>query len=235
VVASTRQVVGFEALMRWEDPAAPSGVRLPADFLGPLERSGYAAYVGTRMLELGCGQLRQWAQRGHNPGLFMSVNVGAHQVEQPDFAKVVLEIVHAAGIGPAQLLIDLTDEALVTLGTYGWDKLKQLKRAGVRLGLNDFGLGRASLAVLREVPFDALRLPATFVGDAVASSENSAIVRHATALAHDLGSRVVAEGVERADQLEFVVEAGCDLAQGYLFGAPEPGHVLEPRLFPVTV
>jgi hypothetical protein len=150
----------------------------------------------------------------------------------PDFADTVLEAISITGLPARQLCLDITESTLRYNGDSTWSALRRLKEAGVKLGLDDFGTGAASLTALRELNLDILRIDRVFVSDLTDSPENQAIVRHVSNLAHELAMVTVAEGVESEEQAALLSELGVDLAQGFFHGRPEPADRISTRLDP---
>ncbi len=228
VRAESRELFGAEALIRWQSPGATNtGVMFPHDFLPLLEKSGLIVPVGQWVVMETCRQAIEW-QMAHPAAtpLFVTCNVGAHQLAMPGFDDSVLQILAASGLPPDRLCLDITEEAVRYNGATTWTALRRLKDAGVKLGLGNFGTGVASLAAMRDMRLDLVRIDRVFVQELAMSREDQAIIRHTANLAHELGMLVVVEGIENEQQAEILVELGVDLAQGFLFGRPErPNHI----------
>jgi diguanylate cyclase (GGDEF)-like protein len=218
----TGDVIGAEALLRWEAPGATNvGVLYPHDFLPLLEKSGLIVDVGRWVLDEACRQAADWAQRFPDRlRLFVTCNLGARQLADPRLPAMVAEAVGAHPVEPWQLCLDITDEALRYNGDAAWTSLRGVKELGVKLGLDDFGVGVSSLAYLRELRLDVLRIDRVFVTDLEHSAEDRIIVRHVAALAHDLHCLAVAKGVETPEQADILRDLDVDLAQGFHFGRP---------------
>lgn len=241
----TGEVVGVEALLRWEAPAATNtGVLGPHDFMPLLEKAGLGARIGEVVLQKGCAQLATWNELNPNRArLFLTCNVGARQLAARDFAGVVGRAIDTAGINPWQLCLDLTEEALRFNRSGTWGALRDLKDAGVKLGLDDFGTGSVSNEWLRELQLDLLRIDRVFtigLGAALAAgygldSVDANIVRHTVNLAHDLGILAVGEGIEDQGQADALAELGVDLAQGFHYGRPQSGDVITALIAPEAV
>ncbi len=223
VTPSDKDLIGFEALLRWIDPAgSPDGLQmsLPGEFLHLVERSELAVPIYRWVMEESCRAVQRWSLRLDRP-LFVSVNIAGSHLEEPKFADSVFAAIGSSGLSPEHLLLDITDQALQTNQEKTWSRLRRLKQEGVRIGLNDFGSGVSSLTTLRDVAVDAISIPRAFVAGLGISSEDTVIVKNMISLAHDLGIVAMATGVEHLEQRTALVEMGCDLAQGYLFGRPE--------------
>jgi diguanylate cyclase (GGDEF)-like protein len=237
IALATGELVGLEALIRWSQPGATNvGVLFPHDFLPLLEKSGLIVQVGQWVIEESCRQLVEWtAQFPTQRELFVGCNVGARQLTDTTFRDGVLQAISASGLAPSRVCLDLTEEAL-RFNRYqreaAWASLRDLKNAGVKLGLDDFGTGMASLSHLRDFRLDLLRFHRVFVSGLGVSREDEVIIRHVTAMAHDLGCLTVAEGVETEKQAEFLPDLGVDLAQGFHYGRPLTAEQVTERLRP---
>lgn len=233
VRTDSSELVGVEALIRWEMPGATNvGILHPHDFMPLLERTGLAPAVGAWVVRTACHQLRAWQLAyGDERELFVTVNVGAHQLAAAGFADEVRAAVEAAApIEPWQLCLDITEEALRYNRNASWAALRDLKRLGVQIGLDDFGTGVSSLLYLRELALDQLRIDRIFVGGVEHNAEDRAIIKHLAALADDLELTTIAEGVERPEQVDHLRRLGVELAQGYHFGRPMPAAGIESLL-----
>ena len=228
------ELIGVEALLRWQEPGATNtGMLFPHDFLPLLEKSGLIVPVGRWVIEETCRQAVAWSEAHPTlPPLFVTCNVGARQLAMPDFADTVLEAISVTGIPARQLCLDITEHTLRYNGDGTWSALRRLKEAGVKLGLDDFGIGASSLTALRELNVDILRIDRTFITGLADSAENQAIVRHVSNLAHELHMVTVAEGIESEEQAAVLPELGVDLAQGFLYGRPETAAQIDARLDP---
>ena len=225
-------LIGVEALLRWRAPGATNtGLLFPHDFLPLLEKSGLIVPVGQWVIEHTCRQAIAWA-RAHPeaPPLFVTCNLGARQLAMPDFADTVLTALETTGLPSGNLCLDITEDTLHYNGSGTWSALRRLKEAGVKLGLDDFGTGAATLSALRDLNLDIIRLDRVFVADLVMSREDQAIVRHVTNLAHDLQMVSVVEGIETEQQAALLTALGVDLAQGFYYGRPEPADRIDALL-----
>ncbi|MBB3219480.1 EAL domain-containing protein [Pseudoduganella umbonata] len=216
-VASGR-LTGFEALLRWNGPAGPVQ---PTEFVPVLEDTGMILPVGTWVIHSVCAQVRAWRDAGMPP-VPVAVNLSARQFQQDDLVDVILAATRDAGISPSALEFELTESMLMSDPAAAEGILLRLKAAGIGLSIDDFGTGYSSLSYLKRFPLDALKIDRAFVRDLPADSEDLAITRAVIALAHSLGLRVIAEGVEDAAQLASLRANGCDEIQGYLYGEPLP-------------
>jgi diguanylate cyclase (GGDEF)-like protein len=217
VEASTRQIVGTEALVRWRHPQL--GVLPPDRFIRLADETGLIVDIGRWVLMQACRQRRAWDTAGIK-GLVMSVNVSAAQFHMPQFSDDVAHVLMTTGVAPDTLQLEITETALMrdaetTIGT-----LRRLKRMGVQLSVDDFGTGYSSLSYLKRFPIDILKIDRSFVSNVQEDADNQAIVRTIIALAKTLKLAVVAEGVETERELDFLRAEGCDRLQGYLVGRP---------------
>ncbi len=223
---STRRIMGFEALVRWEHPQ--QGLIFPNDFMPLAEEAGIALDIGQWVLRQACRQARQWPTR-HPLGLPLevSVNLSSRQFEQPNLVSRVAGALHETGLDAAHLKLEITESVVLADTPETQHTLRELKRIGVLLSMDDFGTGPAALSYVRRFPVDNLKIDRSFVSslgrDAetdIAAMEDSAIVSAIIGLAKTLGMVVTAEGIETEAQAARLQEMGCDLGQGYLFSAP---------------
>ena len=229
-VGPGRQVLGAEALVRWQHPSR--GLVPPAEFIPLAERSGLIMPLGRMILRAACQQLAQWADHPHTAGLRVSVNVSSVQFQQPDFVEQTLAILQETGADPHRLVLELTESLLVDSIEDLVARMQALKAMGVGFSLDDFGTGFSSLAYLQRLPLDELKIDASFVRSLVEGHNDLAIARMIVALGNTLGLRVLAEGVETEAQQALLASIGCEHYQGYLFGKPESPEALVARLQP---
>lgn len=220
---STGKVVGMEALLRWRHPE--QGVLYPADFLYLAEGTDIIVDIGHWVLERVCSQLVSWQQDGIEP-VPIAVNISSRQLRHPGFQPMISSLLTKHALSAHLLEIEL-DEAAMMEGYHaeGLHGLKQISRLGVRLAVEDFGSGRFSLGDLQRFPLSRLKIDSSFMGRL--SDNNIAVIVDAIiVLAHNLGITVLAEGVEKEDQLQFLHEHHCDQAQGFFLARPaEAGRV----------
>ena len=220
VVDQAACVVGVEALVRWRHPKR--GLVSPAEFIPVAEQSGLILPLGHWVLEVACAQLRRWAPDPATAALTMAVNVSARQFRHTEFVPQVLALLRKTGVNPHLLKLELTESLLLTDPQDAILKMGQLRDVGVRFSLDDFGTGYSSLSYLKLLPLQQLKIDQSFVRDVLTDANDAAIARTVLALGQSLGFTVVAEGVETAGQREFLLNNGCTLFQGYLFGKPVP-------------
>lgn len=214
-------VIGVEALLRWDSDSGRIG---PDRFVPILESTGLIGPVGEWVLAEACSELAAWP-RPDGPGL-LCVNISAHQLV-PGFANMVLGTLAAAGFPADRLCLELTNPARLEDSSTAWTELRQLKVCDVRLFLDDFGTAGASLIDLKRFVVDAVKIDASFIKGMTHDEDDDAIVAALVGLAHALGMLAIAEAVETPAQLERLKALGCDLAQGFHFGAPGSGALVQ--------
>ena len=218
VALGSGQVVGVEALVRWQHPVR--GLLAPVDFLPAVERTALIEPVTDAVLDLALAQVRDWSAAGFR--VPVAVNLSARSLARPDLLGRVLQRLQAHDV-PADLLrLEITESALLAEPTRAREVLRSLHAAGVRLSIDDFGTGYSSMGHLKHLPVDELKVDRSYVAEMVASAEDAALVRSVVDLGHELGMTVVAEGVEDAATAAALADLRCDVGQGWLFGRPGP-------------
>lgn len=225
VVDATARVVGVEALVRWRHPQR--GLVSPAEFIPVAEQTGLILPLGQWVLQVACAQLVCWAAQASTADLSMAVNVSARQFRHPEFVPQVLTLLRRSGANPQRLKLELTESLLLNDTQDAILKMTELQAVGVSFALDDFGTGYSSLSYLKLLPLQQLKIDQSFVRDVLSDPNDAAIARTVLALGQSLGFSVVAEGVETAGQREFLLQNGCTLFQGYLFGRPVPIEQLQ--------
>ncbi len=217
------ECVGVEALVRWQHPRR--GLLLPDTFVPAAEECGLIYDLGQVVLEQACQRLADWRSRGL--AVAMSLNVSVNQLLHPGFLRDVVQAVARYQVGAGALEFEITERVFMQSSEV-LETLRAIKALGIKLSLDDFGTGYSSLAALKQLPFDTLKLDRSFLNDAKpASPKDIAIMRAVTALAQSLDLTVVAEGVETPWQRDFVLDAGCEEAQGFFYGRAVEAAVLE--------
>ena len=209
---------GVEALLRWEHPQR--GLVHPAQFIPVAEETSLIVPIGHWVLETACAQLAQWQQRPDRAHLSIAVNVSVRQFRHPGFVDDVMESVRRAGIPPQRLKLELTESLLADGLDATVAKMRHLHDMGVRLSVDDFGIGYSSLSYLKRLPIDELKIDRGFVQDILTDSNDAAIASTIIGLCRSLGLEVIAEGVETEAQRLFLASQGCHRYQGYLFCRP---------------
>ncbi len=232
-VNEKQEMVGAEVLLRWRHPER--GLVSPMDFIPLAEDTGLIVPIGQWVLQEVCAQLKVWHADSRTRHLGLSINISACELRQPQFVDQVLEALGVAGVDPRKLTLELTESQMLDHTGDGVNKIQALRRAGVRFSLDDFGTGQSSLAYLRHLPVDELKIDQSFVRDITTDIDPSdtvaVIVQIIIWIAENLGLLLVAEGVETELQHDFLKRNGCHLYQGYLFGKPVPIAELQNRVW----
>jgi diguanylate cyclase (GGDEF)-like protein len=215
----TGTVCGLEALLRWRHPER--GLVSPAEFIPVLEDTGLIVTVGEWVMQAVCEQIRAW-QDGGLQAPPVAVNLSARQFQQKELESTVRRILRSTGVAASLLEFELTESMLMKDPEAAARTLQGLKEAGVKLSVDDFGTGYSSLAYLKRFPIDALKIDRAFIRDVTADPDDAAITLAIISLAHSMKLKVVAEGVETKDQLDFLAERDCDQMQGFYFARPQP-------------
>jgi EAL domain-containing protein (putative c-di-GMP-specific phosphodiesterase class I) len=216
----TRQIVGFEALLRWQHPVR--GLVAPNDFIPLAEETGLIVPIGEWILREACRQLHAWDTRFLALRLNMNVNLSVHQLIDPDVVDRVRLIIEESSIAPTSLNLELTETALMTNLESARSVLSELRTLRVGLKLDDFGTGYSSLGYLTALHFDSLKIDRGFVSRMTCDHECHAIVESITGLARALGMTLVAEGVEREEHVHELLRLGCQIGQGFYFSPAVP-------------
>jgi EAL domain-containing protein (putative c-di-GMP-specific phosphodiesterase class I) len=213
--------LSFEALLRWTHPV--HGPVAPSDFIPLAETAGLIADIGEWVLAEACRECRNWQREGR-PAVTVGVNVSAVQFEMPGFPRRVIEILHECGLDPALLTLELTEGILVRDLPFAARQLAVLRAAGIRISLDDFGTGYSSLSYLASLSVDTIKLDRSFLNRDFAG--DSAIIRSVITMAHGIGLRVVAEGVETHQQRDRLKDLNCDELQGFYYSRPMPADAV---------
>lgn len=216
VEIATGRITGAEALLRWHHPE--QGIIPPAQFIPLAEETGLILPLGEFVLSRACQDAMQWQQ--HGCPLPVSVNVSSLQFRRGDMPSIIQAALQRSGLPPGNLIIELTESLLMDNAQSNIDMLHAIKALGVRLSMDDFGTGYSSLSYLKRFPLDELKIDQVFVRDLPGDPGNAAIVGSVIAMAHGLGLKVTAEGVETPSQMNYLKLHGCDQFQGYLFSRP---------------
>jgi diguanylate cyclase (GGDEF)-like protein len=223
VEIATGEVVGFEALVRWMHPH--KGLVLPASFVPLAEDTGLIVPLGQWVLREACRQLTEWRRGGDGGrGLTVSVNLSGKQLLQPDLVEQISAVLEETGIDPWDLRLEITESVVVGNAQQAVAMLGRLRALRVQIHMDDFGTGYSSLSYLHRFQVDTLKIDRSFVSAMGERGENSEIVRTIVSLARSLGIKVIAEGVETAEQLALLRALGCEHVQGYYFARPMTGQ-----------
>jgi diguanylate cyclase (GGDEF)-like protein/PAS domain S-box-containing protein len=219
---------GLEALARW--PAGDLDVP-PCEFIPVAEEAGLIGALGAHVLRAACRALSDWRQRGVvEPDVTVSVNVSIRQITDAGLVEHVRAALSEASLPAANLVLEITESTLIENPRIVASVLRELLDLGVAVQLDDFGTGYSSLTVLHDFPGDTLKIDRTFVKSMSVRPESFAIIRSIVGLAHNLGLRVIAEGIEHREQQQALAELGCEYGQGYLFAQPLPKQEVEHHL-----
>ena len=224
VELATGRAVGAEALVRWHPAGRP--MLMPADFITLAEENGQIVAIGRWVIEEACRLGRRWQDQLNDPAFGISVNLSARQFQHPDLVRDVKAALASTGLAPAALTLEITESVLMQHTSSTIDTLGELRAHGVRLAIDDFGTGYSSLSYLDRFSVDVLKIDRTFIDGFGADREGPVLVRAIIELAQALGLQVVAEGIERVDQLAPLRALGCELGQGYLFSRPMEADAL---------
>jgi diguanylate cyclase (GGDEF)-like protein/PAS domain S-box-containing protein len=222
IEVSSGRIVGGEALLRWAHPER--GMLLPDSFIRVLEESALVAPAGLWVLHSACAAAREladiWWLPESTPSI--TINVSPRQFRQADFVRKVREAIEEAGIPAQRLALEVTERVVIQDVADTARKMEALKDLGVQFSIDDFGTGYSSLSYIKRLPLDVVKIDRSFVEDCTVDANDRAIVRAIIAMAQSLDLSVIAEGVENAEQLQFLTEQGCDAYQGFLFSRAVP-------------
>lgn len=212
----TGRMVGLEALVRWQHPQR--GLLYPGSFIQVAEETGLIIPIGWWVLREACRQMHAWQEQiPQAESLWITVNLSAKQLSQPDVLSQINQILEDTGLSPRTLKLEITETTLIEQGTRVSEILQQIRKAGVQICMDDFGTGYSSLSYLQRLPVDTLKIDRIFINQLDSGDERSGIVQTILALARSLGLTAVAEGTETASQVEHLREMHCDFGQGWLF------------------
>ncbi len=213
----TGRLDSAEALVRWHHPQR--GMVAPGEFIGLAEETGLISAIGEFVLRKACWQACEWQRQGMAP-IRVSVNLSVHQLRQGKLVSLVRQVLEETGLSPQWLELELTESQLLDSVEHIIATFQQLRDLGVKLAIDDFGTGYSSLSYLRRFPVDYVKIDRAFISGLGDGTEDAAIIQAIISMAHSLGLKVVAEGVENQSQLEFLRSHGCDEVQGYLISRP---------------
>jgi diguanylate cyclase len=220
---SSGRVMGAEALARWQHPSR--GLLAPAVFLGLVADAGLMGPFTMDVLDQAFRQQGRWAEMGRDLGV--SVNISAISLRDDDLPEKIGELISLRAVDPARITLEITEDCFIADPEQALLILERLRALGVELSIDDFGTGFSSLTYIRRLPVSELKLDRTFLTGAPRDKRAVAVIRSTVELAHSLGLRIVAEGIENLDALALVDDLGCDAAQGYLMGRPVPAGDLD--------
>lgn len=215
-VNESNQIIGVEALIRWEHPE--QGLIYPSQFVPFAEESLLILPIGQWVLETACSQLVEWQNNPLTLDLNIAINVSARQFRQADFVEQIRTTLARFDISPSKLKLELTESLVFDNIADSIKKMRELRAIGIQFAMDDFGTGYASLIYLKSLPLSQIKIDRSFVRDIAIDHDDEIIVQTIISMAHNLGLDVIAEGVERIEQLEFLRKSGCKAFQGHLFG-----------------
>jgi diguanylate cyclase (GGDEF)-like protein len=221
---SSQQIVGVEALVRWEHPTR--GLMLPADFIPVAEESGLIVPLGEWVLRTACAQAKAWQEAGLPP-IRLAVNLSGRQFQQRNLGEMVERALNETSLEPRYLQLEITETVVMHDMDFTIATLNNLKAMGIQIAIDDFGCGHSSLNYLKRLPIDDVKIDRSFVHDLATDPSDAAIVGSVVAMTRELNLNVVAEGVETEEQLAFLKERQCDVVQGFLFSRPVPPDAVE--------
>jgi diguanylate cyclase (GGDEF)-like protein/PAS domain S-box-containing protein len=211
------RITGVEALVRWQHPE--HGLLAPGRFIGIAEETGLIVPIGNWVLQAACDAHREWARRGLPP-LRVSVNLSARQFAHDNLIRDIRSLMGGGGFGAGRLELEITESMVMRDPDRVVALLRELRQIGVRVSIDDFGTGHSSLAYLKRFPVDSLKIDHSFIAGVPDDLGDVAITHAVIGMAHNLGMKVIAEGVETKVQRDFLAAQGCDEYQGYFFSAP---------------
>jgi EAL domain-containing protein (putative c-di-GMP-specific phosphodiesterase class I) len=223
VSLSDARCVGAEALLRWQHPER--GLLAPAEFIPLAEETGQIVEIGWWVLEEAARHAARW-QLEHPSAFLVAINLSARQLVHKDLAERVADVIERTGVQPASLCFEITESVLMDDAETVLDVISRVRALGVQFAIDDFGTGFSSLGYLKRFPVDSVKVDRSFVSGLGSDPGDAAIVSAVIGLAHALGLRVTAEGVETEEQLLSLIELDCDEAQGYFFSPPQPASDL---------
>ncbi|HEV7800045.1 MAG TPA: EAL domain-containing protein, partial [Burkholderiales bacterium] len=219
----TGEISGCEALLRWQSPNG--GLISPDRFIPLLEETGLIVPVGEWVLRAACAQVKAWKDTRVRP-VPIAINLSARQFQQQDLGAVIAKALREHGVAARFLELEVTESAAIQNADASIAALRELKALGVTIAIDDFGTGYSSLSYLKRLPVDTVKIDRAFITDLATNPDDASIAQAIINMAHNLGLKVVAEGVETASQLSFLASHGCDQMQGYYFSRPVPEAVM---------
>jgi EAL domain-containing protein (putative c-di-GMP-specific phosphodiesterase class I) len=228
VSLTSGSIEGVEALVRWQHPER--GLIYPVDFIADAEDTGFIVDLGATVLWQGTTQLRSWHQDGYRRRVDLAINVSVHQITAGTLPHLIDAVLAKTRVEPQRLHLEVTETALVEDLDATAQALAEIRARGVRIALDDFGVGHSSLAYLERFPVDTVKIDQSFVRDVGRTARSHELTAAVVALAHQIGIRTIAEGVETAEQANALRAMGCELAQGFYFSRPVPADELSELL-----
>jgi EAL domain-containing protein (putative c-di-GMP-specific phosphodiesterase class I) len=225
---ATEAIVSLEALIRWRHPV--HGLVMPDQFIPLAEETGAIIAIGNWVLKEACAEAAKLGRLAGAAAPTMSVNISGRQLQEPELVGDILNALHEAGLAPDRRILEITELVMISDVDLALSRLHELTKYGIQIAVDDFGSGYSSLNYIRRFPIDILKIDRAFTADASESTEVAALTETILDLARILDVTAVAEGIERADQLEKLRELGCELGQGYLFMKPADAATIEAEI-----
>ncbi len=216
IYTKTNKMIGMEALLRWNHPRR--GRISPKEFVPIAEETMHIIPIGEWVLRQACSQLKSWHDLGYDKYI-ISVNVSVIQLQQKDFARMVLKALEDTGLTPEYLQLEITETVHMEYNSIVSKNLMRLKKQGIKFSIDDFGTGYNSLNYLQSIEADNLKIDKSFIDD-FKSKVNQSIIEMIILLGHKINAAIIAEGVETKEQYEFLKQQGCDIVQGYYVSEP---------------
>ena len=223
----TGDIVGMEALLRWEHPDL--GLVSPAQFIPMAEETGLIVPIGQWVLRTACMQNREWQRMGYAP-MSIAVNLSARQFNEKNLVEMISGILRETELEPKWLDVEITESIIMQNLEQTISTLRALHHLGLQISIDDFGTGYSSLSYLKKFPVHALKIDQSFIREITSDPDDAAITSAVIAMGHSLKLKVIAEGVETMEQLEMLRSLKCDCMQGYLFSRPVPSQTITPLL-----
>lgn len=220
-------IIGMEALLRWKHPQL--GMISPGEFIPVAEETGMIVAIGEWVLREACAQAKKWQVSGYEP-VRMSVNLSPRQFQQDNLLEMISDVLDDTRLEAHYLVLEITESVSMQNIDFVTKTLHELNQLGIQVSIDDFGTGYSSLLYLKRFPIQSLKIDRSFIRDIIINSDAAKIALAVIAMAHSLNLKVIAEGVETVEQLEYLMKHRCDNFQGYLFSEPLPADVIE-RMF----
>jgi len=215
----TRNLSGFEALIRWQHPE--KGLVSPLDFIPVAEETGLIVEIGEWVLVEACSQLKKWQlENNFDEDIWMSVNVASKQFAEPDFVETVEKAIARTGIKPDSLKLEVTESGMIENIDHARSVMLSLFEKGIMLSIDDFGTGYSSLSYIHQLPLSSLKIDRSFVNQMGEGKENQEIIKTIVSLAKSLSLKIIAEGIETPEQIDGLLDLSCEFGQGYYFAKP---------------
>jgi diguanylate cyclase len=219
VAVKDNKIAGAEALLRWQHPE--SGIVSPLDFIPLAEETGLIVPLGEWVIRTACLQNKEWQKRGFEP-MSIAVNLSNRQFEQPNLLEIIIRTLKEIDMATKYVELEITESTLMKNPDSAISILNELKDIGITISIDDFGTGYSSLEYLKRISLNSLKVAYPFIKNILSNADDAAITKTIITLAHNMNLKVIAEGVETEQQLEFLKKLGCDEVQGYFFSRPLP-------------